>query len=274
MKKLRNVATPLALTAIAASLATSNAVTLVSPTVNNGGFETTLGGSVVSGGSSGDGNVNAGNDRFAANSGVISIPGWETIAAAGFGGADGSQINDFTAPAPANGQDAGPNRGINDSRRVLLANNAVEITATTIDLGSGLSGDIFSLTFWTASNISSGSTHFSVLGSILFDDGLGSETTLNFNSIAHTENDAPNGTLANNTTNGFIFRDSTAIGSVVAPADYTTAKLVLFVDNNNSNGSNQNDQVYVDNVTLDVVPEPSVALLGGLGLLGLLRRRR
>jgi hypothetical protein len=29
-----------------------------------------------------------------------------------------------------------------------------------------------------------------------------------------------------------------------------------------------------DNVTIDVVPEPSVALLGGLGVLGLLRRRR
>ena len=30
----------------------------------------------------------------------------------------------------------------------------------------------------------------------------------------------------------------------------------------------------IDNLTLDVVPEPATALLGGLGLLGLLRRRR
>jgi uncharacterized protein (TIGR03382 family) len=30
----------------------------------------------------------------------------------------------------------------------------------------------------------------------------------------------------------------------------------------------------VDDVTLTVIPEPSAALLGGLGLLALLRRRR
>ncbi len=31
---------------------------------------------------------------------------------------------------------------------------------------------------------------------------------------------------------------------------------------------------WVDNVTVDAVPEPSIALLGGLGLFGLMRRRR
>ncbi|MEM1084947.1 MAG: hypothetical protein AAGI48_12620 [Verrucomicrobiota bacterium] len=234
----------------ASTLGVSAQTTLVDPSTTNGGFEETLGGTVISGGSSGDGNVNAGNDRFAANNGTISIPGWETITAAGFGGPDGSQINDFTTPAPANGQDTSPNRGINDSRRVLLANNAVEVTATTINLGSGSSGDTFLLSFWTAANQSAGSPHFSVLGSILFDAGLGTESTVDFTLIEHTELDAPNGTLADNTTNGFIFRDNTATGSVEAPADYTTAQLVLFVDNNNSNGSNQNDQVYVDDIIL------------------------
>jgi hypothetical protein len=34
------------------------------------------------------------------------------------------------------------------------------------------------------------------------------------------------------------------------------------------------NRVIFDNVALDSIPEPSVALLGGLGLLGLLRRRR
>jgi hypothetical protein len=33
-------------------------------------------------------------------------------------------------------------------------------------------------------------------------------------------------------------------------------------------------QAYIDNVSLTAIPEPSAALLGGLGLLGLLRRRR
>lgn len=38
--------------------------------------------------------------------------------------------------------------------------------------------------------------------------------------------------------------------------------------------SSSDETITVDNLVIDYVPEPSVALLGGLGLLGLLRRRR
>jgi len=38
--------------------------------------------------------------------------------------------------------------------------------------------------------------------------------------------------------------------------------------------ANTTDYVDIDNITLNFIPEPSSALLGGLGLLALLRRRR
>lgn len=49
------------------------------------------------------------------------------------------------------------------------------------------------------------------------------------------------------------------------------------VSSDYSGGQNTNRFVYMDNVTftgVDAVPEPSAALLGGLGMLFLLRRRR
>ena len=49
----------------------------------------------------------------------------------------------------------------------------------------------------------------------------------------------------------------------------------LFLRISNSSGSDDATQEsFIDNVTATVIPEPSAALLGGLGLLALLRRRR
>jgi hypothetical protein len=46
---------------------------------------------------------------------------------------------------------------------------------------------------------------------------------------------------------------------------------IRFDDFDNGTG---NDAMRIDNLLITAIPEPSSALLGGLGLLGLLRRRR
>lgn len=45
-------------------------------------------------------------------------------------------------------------------------------------------------------------------------------------------------------------------------------------DTNAANGGNSNSTTWIDDVRITAVPEPSTALLGALGMLGLLRRRR
>ncbi|MDQ8191972.1 hypothetical protein [Roseibacillus persicicus] len=223
-------------------------VPVISPTLNNGGFESELldgNLGMRTGSTSGNGTT---DDRFAVSNGTITIDGW-TLDSTGFGGLDGSQVNDFTDPPPANGQDSSPNRGLLDSRRVLLVNNAVEVEALSEDVGSGFRGDVFRLSLWTGANKTS-DNHFSVAPAILFDAGLASEELVPFTIVNHTENDAPEGTLADNVTTGFILRDESAFGSVLAPAAYTTAQLSILVDNNGSDGANEGDQVYLDDVTL------------------------
>jgi hypothetical protein len=51
-------------------------------------------------------------------------------------------------------------------------------------------------------------------------------------------------------------------------------KITLRADFNGSDGGAGAIATAFDNVRFEVIPEPSAALLGGLGLLALLRRRR
>jgi hypothetical protein len=62
---------------------------------------------------------------------------------------------------------------------------------------------------------------------------------------------------------------STTVSGTFAPGD--TIAIVFTGTNGTGSGSRQG--IAIDNFFLSV-PEPSIALLGGLGLLGLLRRRR
>ncbi|MEO7099299.1 MAG: PEP-CTERM sorting domain-containing protein [Luteolibacter sp.] len=70
------------------------------------------------------------------------------------------------------------------------------------------------------------------------------------------------------TTNGTFqdFSVTFTTGAVVSNDLYVAARFT-------ETGANL-IQASLDNVRLDAVPEPSVALLGGLGMVGLLRRRR
>lgn len=63
--------------------------------------------------------------------------------------------------------------------------------------------------------------------------------------------------------------------SLTTALDPTASNIRLVFAENNPFGSNgAGGEAAIDNVSIALVPEPSAALLGGLGLLALLRRRR
>jgi hypothetical protein len=76
------------------------------------------------------------------------------------------------------------------------------------------------------------------------------------------------GNINHNTANGELSY------TVTNAAWFGSANKFRFEGKNAGGGGQQNS--YVDNVTIssDAIPEPRAALLGGLGLLALLRRRR
>lgn len=62
-------------------------------------------------------------------------------------------------------------------------------------------------------------------------------------------------------------------GEVAAAVPVGESFFIRF-DGNDFVGGGSRDEYAIDNVTFEVVPEPSAALLSGIALLGLLRRRR
>lgn len=132
-------------------------------------------------------------------------------------------------------------------------------TGQTVDL-TNLTFDVFFDPLSTNSNYFATRTIFAMadlsgftsgdeLGSVTYADGLGPTVT-----------DTPD----------TITVDLSSLSNLAAGNDVEFR--LYFVDD-----SDHNDQIYrVDNLTVNgtVIPEPSAVLLGGLGLLALLRRRR
>ena len=92
---------------------------------------------------------------------------------------------------------------------------------------------------------------------LVLDEGLASEQSITYGQQTRS---GTSRTGANTVTETYT-----------STAAYSTVDLEFRLGN--VSGSTR---VLVDDVRLDVtpIPEPSMALLGGLGLLGLLRRRR
>jgi hypothetical protein len=75
------------------------------------------------------------------------------------------------------------------------------------------------------------------------------------------------------TTNSWNLAESVTITNGVGGINFTNDARFVFKYHSGTNLGNGND-TWFDNVEISYVPEPSAALLGGLGFLVLLRRRR
>lgn len=103
-------------------------------------------------------------------------------------------------------------------------------------------------------------------------DGLGGFTADNNTSLVGASGvtllDSESFTLASTGVDGLI-------ASYLAALDVSGAGTQeLFLSFNNYRPANTESWSVLDNVTVAAIPEPSAALLGGLGMLALIRRRR
>jgi hypothetical protein len=101
--------------------------------------------------------------------------------------------------------------------------------------------------------------------------------TVGFTSTQHNWNGADAGTIDTNSLVRFKSNTVTTITYTRSGADLVAAGINYVgwvMDWPGLVNMNTAQQVKIDNFSLTAVPEPGAALLGGLGMLGLLRRRR
>jgi hypothetical protein len=141
--------------------------------------------------------------------------------------------------------------------------------------------------FWTASNVRWGVSAGLADNALTAVHGIGGATV---DSHTYSNSNATRVTVANLTDGSFSVGNAPtlAVGGVdrvlaqfflgTATVD-GTGTLNVFIGNQQIVNSGvtpgvTNSRTWFDGVGYEVIPEPSAALLGGLGLLGLLRRRR
>jgi hypothetical protein len=107
--------------------------------------------------------------------------------------------------------------------------------------------------------------------------GSASWFTVGFTSFQHNWNGADSGTIDTANLVRFYSNTVTTITYTRSGADLIAAGVNYvgwITDLPGGINLNSVNQVSIDNFILTAVPEPSAALLGGIGLLALLRRRR
>ena len=146
------------------------------------------------------------------------------------------------------------------------------VLSFSLTIPSNVTLDLTSLTFdYTSSGIDGKFIYARTFSSIHGFDEVVNDTIGLFGKAT---GDDPSGT-------GVISLEdptgNTLRGSNVNAGDFaglTNQTVTFFMPMIRGTNVNAADYIQFDNVTLNFVPEPSVALLGGLGLLALLRRRR
>lgn len=167
---------------------------------------------------------------------------------------DGITVSDWTATSPTGGI-----QSVGGQMRALKKVDT-DTHTFTVTIPAGLNISLTSLAF-SYGTVGADTSPANFLVSSNFAGG-----TFTPNTATHAE-------VANTSASADM-----ALGGTFANIDSASPTVITFSFADSAGGNNNSTSMYtwIDNVTLtgEVIPEPSAAVLGSLGLLCLLRRRR